>query len=93
MSEPPTIIAMSTASHPPRVPGSTREFCKVCGEEVWCSPATRAVAPVVEFLCMDCATGVIMTSIDRELMQPTLGQLREIRENWSRNPTTGGTDA
>jgi hypothetical protein len=63
MSEPSAwMICLPTETHAPRVLGCTREFCGICAAEVWVSPEMKAKAqslPGSQYVCMDCAPGVI----------------------------------
>jgi hypothetical protein len=64
--------------------GSTRQFCELCAEPVWATPASIAYAASsglrVMFACTDCATGLIRMDGDRaEIMPPSPQQLDELR--------------
>lgn len=80
MSEPITMICLPTASHSPRVPGCTREYCAVCGEEVWVSPASFALG-VARYLCIECAPGV-MEAEGGAITGPFPGQVAEVEKYW-----------
>lgn len=77
MTEPTVAICNPTDGYTPRVAGSTRDHCMVCAAEVWVSPSSRLVAE--QFLCTDCAPGVIATAGNPVVMPLTPEQIAELR--------------
>jgi hypothetical protein len=75
------MICAPTATHAPSVQGCTREYCGICAEEVWLSPASKEMAPEgFACLCLDCAPGVIALDPDPEFMPASADQLAEVRQ-------------
>jgi hypothetical protein len=68
----------------PVVAGCTRRTCRVCGQEVWVSPATLTRAEAhpagCRFLCMGCAAAELQKAgEDLSVLPVTPEQLAEMR--------------
>jgi hypothetical protein len=65
---------------PPEVPSKLMS-CKICGQEVWASPASLIAAGahsrIVCINCMQAVVDEIPPGEELELMPPTQGQIRE----------------
>jgi ribosome-binding protein aMBF1 (putative translation factor) len=82
-----TVICVPTSVEGDHVmEGSTKEFCKLCAAEVWVAPTTRLISGPVEFVCTDCAPGLLETVKDVEVMPPTRAQREELRRHYRSAP-------
>lgn len=88
MSEPVTLICSPTHRIPEPVAGAEVRWCSICAEEVWVSPASKAVAESEDdltIICTACAPGV-MEAEKGKLIPPTPEQKREVEE-WMKGRT------
>jgi ribosome-binding protein aMBF1 (putative translation factor) len=80
------LMCVPTATLSEPTIGSTRQYCELCGEEVWATPTSIAYAATsgrrVMFACTECATGLIEMDDRAEIMPPSPEQLAEMRRRW-----------
>ena len=78
------VLCNRVADGPSGVPGSGKERCCLCGQQVWLSPATRTTveraSPDYKVLCIHCGAKRLREnpSPDDKLMPPSAEQIREI---------------
>ena len=68
------------------VDGARKEFCEMCGTEVWLAPSSfQWRDDGAAIFCMPCGLGVMATERDAQLIKPTKEQYAELREHHRRN--------